>query len=189
MPTLATAETAYSPLAKLLHWLTVVMVFPLFFVGLAMKDRAEANNFDATTNQMYSMHKLMGFILLWLILARSVYKLTKGSPPPVPTLTPFERIASAATHHLLYVLLLLVPLLGWAGVSAFPALTIFNAFSLPAILPPNEELAKTIFRFHGLFAKLMMLLVLAHIGAAFMHGVIKRDGVMNRMIGWWPLRK
>ena len=154
-----------------------------------MSDRAERNLFDATTNQMYAMHKLMGFTLLWLIVARIVYKLVKGSPPSVPTLTPLERIASASTHHLLYVLLLLVPLLGWAGVSAFPALSIFDAFSLPAILSPNEELAKTIFKFHGWFAKAMMVLVLAHIGAAFMHGIIKRDGVMNRMMGWWPLKK
>ena len=179
----------YSRAAKWLHWLTVLMVFPLFAVGLVMSERAEKNIFDATTNSMYSMHKLMGFILLWLIVARSAYKLMKGAPPPVPTLTPFERIASTATHHLLYVLLLVVPILGWAGVSAFPALGIFDLFSLPAILGPNEALAKQIFGIHGLFAKLMMALVLLHIGGALMHGVIKRDGVMNRMIGWWPLRK
>ena len=181
--------TEYSAFAKWLHWLTVLLVFPLFVIGLVMSDRAGKNIFDATTNQMYSAHKLAGFILLWLIVVRSIYKLRNSGPPPVPTLTPMERIASAATHHLLYVLLLIVPILGWAGASAFPALSIFDLFSLPAILSPNEELAKTIFKFHGLFAKLMMALVLMHIGAAFMHGIIKRDGVMNRMIGWWPLRK
>ncbi|MGL5734622.1 MAG: cytochrome b [Beijerinckiaceae bacterium] len=179
----------YSGLAKFFHWITVLIVFPMFFVGMAMADRARANLFDATTNQMYSMHKLMGFILLWLIVARSVYKLKQGSPPPVPTLTVLERMASAATHHMLYVLLLVVPILGWAGVSAFPALRIFDAFSLPAILPANEALAKTILQWHGWIARLLMLVILAHIGAALMHGVLKRDGVMNRMIGWWPLRK
>lgn len=183
------AEQSYSGPAKTFHWLTVLIIIPQFFVGFVMSERAERNLFDATTNQMYSMHKIAGFILLWLVLARSIYTLTKGAPPPASTLTPLERIASAAVHHALYACLVIVPVLGWAGVSAFPALMIFDAFSLPAILPANEDLAKQILKWHGIFAVIMLLLVMAHIGGALMHGVIKRDGVMNRMIGWWPLRK
>lgn len=181
------AGQGYTKTAKLLHWLTVLAVFVLIPVGVVMTERAGRNVFDALTNRLYDSHKLIGFILLWLMALRILYKLRHPAPPPVPSLTRMERIASASVHHLLYVLLVLVPLLGWAGVSSFGATSIGGLFSLPSILPVNQDLAKTILKIHGALAMLLAALVMAHIGAALMHGVIKRDGVMNRMLGWWPI--
>ena len=121
--------------------------------------------------------------------SRFVYRARTGAPPPVATLTTTERIASGAVHHLLYVLLLVVPVLGWAGVSAYGAREVFGLFSLPPLLPANQALGETILKIHGWAALTMAALVVAHLGGALMHGLIKQDGVMNRMIGWWPLRK
>jgi cytochrome b561 len=179
----------YAPVQKWLHWIIAFLVLMMIPVGKIMSWRAEAGNFDALTNQLYSGHKMFGFVVLWLMAARIAFKLGKGAPPPVATLTPMERRASSAVHHLLYMLLFLVPLFGWAGVSAYGAREMFGLFSLPEILPRNEGLAKILLRIHGVLAMGLVALVLAHIGAAMMHGVIKQDGVMNRMIGWWPLRK
>jgi cytochrome b561 len=179
----------YAPVQKWLHWTVAILVISMIPIGKIMSWRAEANNFDALTNQLYSGHKLFGFIVLWLMAARIAFKLGKGAPAPVATLTPFERKASAAVHHLLYLLLILVPLLGWAGVSAYGAREVFGLFSLPQIVPKNEGLATILLGAHGALATILALLVLAHIGAALMHGVIKQDGVMNRMLGWWPLRR
>ena len=178
----------YAPIQKWLHWIIAFCVFGLVPVGLVMSWRAQANNFDALTNQLYSAHKLTGFIVLWLMALRIVLKVKFGAPAPVATLTKFERIASGAVHHLLYMLLFLVPLTGWAGVSAFGALNVFGLFSLPALLPKNPGLASVMFTIHGALAITMVVLVMAHIGGAMMHGMIKRDGVINRMIGWWPLK-
>lgn len=178
----------YAPIQKWLHWIIAFCVFGLVPVGLIMSWRAEANNFDALTNQLYSGHKLTGFIVLWLMTLRIALKVKKGSPAPVATLTTFERVASGAVHHLLYMLLILVPLTGWAGVSAYGALDVFGLFSLPALLPKNQGLASILFTIHGALAITMVVLVFAHIGGALMHGVIKRDGVIHRMIGWWPLK-
>jgi hypothetical protein len=104
-------------------------------------------------------------------------------------LAPLERIASSLVHHLLYILLLAVALLGWAGVSAYGARDVFGLFSIPPLLPANQALGETILWVHAAAALLMVSLVAAHIGGALMHGFIKHDGVINRMIGWWPLRK
>lgn len=174
---------AYSPLHRALHWIMALIVIAMVPVGQYMVERGEATNFDALTNTLYSSHKLTGFILLWLCALRIVIKRRNGVPPPVATLTPFERIASTAVHHILYALLIIVPLLGWAGVSAFGARSIFGLFSLPPILPQNEQLAKIILSLHGTTAMLMAVLVVAHIGGALMHLVVKKDGVFQRM---WP---
>lgn len=179
---------SYASTQKWLHWIIAFCVFGLVPVGLIMGWRAEANNFDALTNQLYSSHKLTGFIVLWLVALRIVVKSRLGTPAPVATLTRFERIASTSVHHLLYLLLVLVPLSGWAAVSAYGAREIFGLFSLPPLLPRNEALAAVLFKVHGTLALTMTALVIAHVGGALMHGLFKRDGVMTRMIGWWPLR-
>jgi cytochrome b561 len=184
-----TAPVSYAPIQKWLHWVIAFLVIGMVPVGVVMSWRAEANNFDALTNTLYSSHKLFGFIVLWLMAARFAFKLGKGAPPPVGTLTPFERKASASVHHLLYVMLFLVPLAGWAGVSAYGARDIFGLFSLPEIVGKDEGLASILLWVHGALAMILIALVLAHLGGALMHGFIKQDGVMNRMIGWWPLRK
>ncbi|HSI40696.1 MAG TPA: cytochrome b [Xanthobacteraceae bacterium] len=173
----------YSYPARLLHWGVAAFVAVLIPLGLYMVARGKATDFDALTGSLYSLHKLLGFLVLWLIVVRVLVRLTRGAPPPVATLTPFERIASRAVHFALYVLLLVVPPLGWAGVSAYPALDVFGLFNLPAILPPNEALANRILGLHGLAAQILGILVLLHIAAALHHRFIKRDGVLRRM---WP---
>lgn len=180
----AAVPTRYSPAARRLHWAVAAFVLCLIPLGLYMVARGEATNFDAVTGSLYSLHKLLGFIVLWLIVLRVLVRVRRGAPPPVATLTPFERAASHAVHAGLYLLLLIVPLLGWAGISAYPALNVFGLFDLPAILPPDEALAKRILGLHGLLAQLLGLLAALHIAAALRHRFIKRDGVMRRM---WPL--
>jgi cytochrome b561 len=173
----------YASSQKWVHWIIAIMVIVMIPVGIIMSERAEAGVFDDLTNKLYSAHKLGGFIVLWLVALRIVLKRRLGTPAPSTTLTPLERIASTSVHHLLYALMVLVPLLGWAGVSAYPARDIFGLFSLPQIFPESEVWAKRLFAAHGFCALAMAGLVLAHIGGALMHLVVKGDGVFTRM---WP---
>ncbi len=171
----------YSFPARLLHWLVAGLVIILIPLGLYMVARGEATGFDAVTGELYSLHKLLGFIVIWLMALRLLVRLTRRPPAPVATLTPLERIASGVVHALLYLLLIVVPLLGWAGASAYPALNVFGLFDLPAILPADQHRAERLFAIHGLLAKLLGLLALLHIAAALMHRFVKKDGVMERM--------
>ncbi|WP_428032024.1 cytochrome b [Ancylobacter sp.] len=183
--TASAAPPRYRTLPRLLHWAVALFVLCLIPLGLYMVARGEATNFDATTGSLYSLHKLLGFIVLWLIVLRVLVRLRRGAPPPVAALTPLERAASGAVHALLYILLLVVPLLGWAGISAYPALDVFGLFNLPAILSPDEGLANRILGLHGLLAQGLGIVALLHIAAALRHRFVKRDGVMRRM--WPPL--
>ncbi|MGF1649702.1 MAG: cytochrome b [Hyphomicrobiaceae bacterium] len=176
---------SYPPLLRALHWITVVFVVALFVSGLVMTNRAQANIWDATTNALYSAHKLAGFVLLWLITVRLVVKLASRAPAP-PAIAPWQRFASTAAHVVLYVLLIVVPMLGWLGVSLFPALTIFGAFDLPALAGPDRELSRQVFDVHKLLAMVLIAVVLLHAGGALMHLFVWRDGVFQRM---WPSRR
>jgi cytochrome b561 len=152
-------------------------------LGIAMTYRGNSMNvWDGLTNALYSTHKLLGFLLLWLMAGRLAYRLLRGAPPDEPGLLWWQKAASHAVHWLLYGLLLIVPLLGWIGVSLYPSLGIFGLFDLPALAAPNEETAKRVLALHGWLAWLIGALALVHIAAALHHHLILKDGVLRRML-------
>lgn len=172
----------YSGTARLLHWLTFAFVAVMAPVGLFMTSRAERNIFDGLTNALYSSHKLAGLTLLVLVVARLVYRLVHGAPPDEPTLAPWQRIVSHLTHWAIYALLLTVPVLGWIGVSLYPALDIFGLFNLPALVAPNQGASSMAFMAHKLGAFALLALVGLHVAAALFHFIVRKDGVLRRML-------
>jgi cytochrome b561 len=174
--------TAYSPMARSFHWVTVVFVMALVILGEAMTYRSKKDIWDGLTNGLYSAHKLLGFTLLWIIVARLLYRLTQGAPADEPTLEPWQKIASHVTHWSLYGLLLLIPVIGWRGASQYPALEIFGLFSLPSIATVNQAASSTTFFWHETLGKAMALLIAVHVGAALFHHFVRKDGVLRRML-------
>jgi cytochrome b561 len=172
----------YSRIARQFHWITAGFVFVMIPVGVYMVRRGEATNFDAMTNTLYSNHKMFGFILLWIIVARLAYRFLKGAPPDEPTLEPWQKTVSHLTHWAIYGLLLFVPLMGWLGISLFDARGTPLGVNIPSIAGQNTDAAKTVFVLHKAGAMLLALLVLSHIGAALFHHLIRKDGVLRRMM-------
>jgi cytochrome b561 len=131
---------------------------------------------------LYSGHKLAGVTILLVVLWRLVYRMTRGAPPPEPTIEPWQRIVSWLNHWGLYVLLIAAPIAGYIGISLFPALDIFGSFSLPGLVAPDKEAAKTAFDVHRLLVSLLALLIGLHVAAALYHYVVRKDNVLGRMI-------
>jgi cytochrome b561 len=173
----------YSHASKFLHWVTALLIFGVLPMGFVLEDLPEGR----IQNLGYDLHRSFGFVLLLLAAARLAVRQIYGAPEAYAGLTAFERRASTATHHLLYMLLILTPLLGWAATSAYPVtISIFWLFNLPPLAPQSEALSKVLFKLHEASAIGIALLLVGHIGGALMHRLIKRDGVMERML---PARK
>jgi cytochrome b561 len=175
-------DLVYSATARLLHWLTVLFVAMLIPMGLYMVWRGNVTNFDAATNTLYNAHKLGGFLLLWVVVARLAYRFTRGAPPDEPTLEPWQRVASHLTHWGIYALLLVVPFLGWLGVSLYGARDVLGGFRLPAIAGEDQKAATLVFQLHYWAAMLLLAAIAAHVGAAIYHHFIRGDGVLRRML-------
>jgi cytochrome b561 len=173
----------YSLAARRFHWWMVALLAVQIPVGFAMNYRGNVLNiWDATTNTLYSGHKLLGFVLLWIVICRLIYRLWHGVPDHEPTIEPWQRTVSRSNHWGLYVLLLVLPLLGWIGVSLYPALEVFGLFSLPALTAPNKAAAEWVLAVHKSLAFLLIALIGLHVGAALYHYFIRRDGVLRRML-------
>ena len=183
----------YSPRARFYHWLTVGLLLVQVPVGVYMSWRGNSMPFkndkgeiehgvwDGLTNTLYSSHKALGICILLVILARLAYRFSHGAPADEPTIEPWQKVASHVTHWALYALLIAVPVLGYIGISYYPALEVFGV-KLPAVTAANEDTAKVVFGLHGWLAFGLVLLAGMHIGAALFHHIIRKDNVLRRMM-------
>lgn len=172
---------SYKAPARWLHWLMALLVIPMIPVGFIMIQEGLPR---ALQNTMFISHKNLGTLVLLLAVIRLIYR-WRNAPPPEPAhLAAWQVKIAGITHTALYSLLLIMPLAGYIRVRAggFP-IEALDAMGIPALVPRSDalaEVAKTV-HFYGAWA--LALLLAMHIGAALMHGVIKRDGVFSRM---WP---
>jgi cytochrome b561 len=178
-------EATYSAAARRFHWWTVLLFVIQVPLGVYMMARAGATNFDALTGTLYDTHKTLGLVILVLVLARLAYRLLHGTPADEPTITWWQRAASHVTHWSLYGLLILVPLLGWAGVSLYGARELFGTVTIPPLAPEDKPASDAVFLVHRLLALLTVVLAAMHVGAAVvLHWLIRGDGVLARMLPW-----
>ena len=189
----ATGPLVYSPVARAFHWMVAALVLITAPIGFIMVDRedhkfadsvseAEKAAFTATTEQMFSTHKLIGMVIFGLMIARLAYRLMHGAPRSEPTLEAWQKGLSHAVHWSLYLLLLAVPIGGYIGIAMYPALDIFGMKFPNLGLAANEKLAETIFTIHGWGATLVLALVGLHLAGALFHLFVKGDGVIGRML-------
>ena len=168
---------------RVLHWVMALMVLTLIPIGLWMASRAEAEIWGMLTNTLYSVHKAIGFSVLLLMVLRIVVKIRLKGPPYPDELPRNLQVAAKSVHNLMYLLLVVTPLLGWAGVTAYPALTLLGDYKLPPmpLVPQDEELAGRLFYIHGWLAITLSVLIAGHIAAALRH-LLRKDGIFSRMV-------
>jgi cytochrome b561 len=109
------AGVGYTTAAIWLHWTIAALLLAQLALGWIMNEVLP----DHTPNQALaeSIHISLGLTILILVLARIAIRLTHR-PPPLPADMPrWERVLSGAVHFMFYVLMLVMPLSGWALVS------------------------------------------------------------------------
>ena len=120
--------------------------------------------------------------ILLLVLLRIGARFQRGSPPLPDDMPAPQRVVARLSHLVLYVLMLAMPLIGWAMLSAegYPV-TLFGGVHLPAIVPHDVALFAVLRALHTYLALALFLTVLGHLAAALFHGLIRRDGVFSSM--------
>ncbi len=167
----------YNKVSIALHWLIGLMIFCAFPLGLYMADLP----LSPQKLQYYSWHKWAGVSIFFLVMIRILWRTWHKPPPPV-TMPNWQRLAAEAVHYLLYACMVIVPLSGWLMSSAKGFQTVwFGVLPLPDLLDKNKELGETLEEVHELLNWGMLGLVVAHVGAAFEHQFIKKDGLIGRM--------
>lgn len=174
----------YGNVARLLHWLFVVLILVQAPVGIAMTSEAV----PALGDTLFILHKGLGSILLVLIVLRVLWRLTHPVPALLPHRPALQRRIAACVHWLLYALLLLMPISGYIRTVGdnFP-IELLDALGIPPLVSNIPDTAHVMQVLHKFGAFALTALVAAHVGAVVHQGLIERDPVMSRI--WPPLRR
>jgi len=178
------APESYDPVLRAVHWLTAALFLPALLIGLYCSFQQPGTS---PRRELLEIHKSLGMTIFCIALFRIVYRLSRRNSPPLPeSLGAFNRAAAACGHFALYLLMLLMPITGYAFSSAggYP-LRWFGVFSWPRFFAGDKELAHLGALAHGLLAYLVYATVAAHILATIWHEAVLKDGTLSRM---WPRR-
>ena len=170
------SSSHFNLLARALHWSMAVLILAMLFIGVTMVTSLTLRPV------LIDLHRPLGIAILLLALLRLGNRL-RHPPPPLPgDLPAIQKFAAVASHWLLYALMLAMPLIGWAMVSAggYPVV-MFGGVHLPAIAPHSPELFALLRLAHGLLAYALFATVLMHLSAALYHAWVRRDGVFSSM--------
>ena len=184
--TAAAESSRYTTVAIILHWLIAILLVSLILVGWSLEDLSVEKDGLSKVMFMFNWHKTIGILVLLLSLARLGWRFTHPVPALPATMKPWEALAARGAHIGFYVVMIGMPLIGWAMVSHSSLPTrMFNVegFNLPGLpVPDSEFLHKALESAHSAGAWVIIVLLVLHAGAALKHHILDRDGVLNRMI-------
>ncbi|MCB5188619.1 cytochrome b [Methylobacillus caricis] len=193
------AVLRYGKVAIALHWLVGLGILVLFGLGWYMNELPKGGpkvmSFDLFDLGLYTLHlseavsprtfyfnlhKSVGLTVFFLVGLRVYWRLTHQPPPLQDSLKRWEKVLAHGTHHLLYLLMVLMPVTGM--LTTLYSKYGLSWFSIP-VLPGLDEpdLRDFFVSAHELTATILFLLITLHIAAALKHRWIDRDDTMKRM--------
>lgn len=170
-----TAER-FSHITISLHWLIGLSIIGLLGVGIYM-ERTEAF-------ALYPIHKSVGVIIFVFILIRAVWRLINGWPVPAGNHQGWEIALSKASHWVLLIGSILMPVTGMTMSGAGGhGIAVFGLTLLAKSEDKNEMLAGLAHQAHWIIGYILVATVLLHIAGALKHHVLDGDGTLRRMLG------
>ncbi|MEB0079549.1 cytochrome b [Pseudomonas sp. CCI3.2] len=168
----------FAPLARLLHWLMALMILSMLFIGAGMVASVSERH-----EWLLHIHKPLGIAILVLVIVRLFVRFSSKTPPLPADLPSIQALAAKLSHYLLYALMLVMPLIGWAMISAAgDPVMLSHSIELPSIMAANPHTFALLRKAHTYLAYLFFLTILLHVAAALFHGFIRRDDVLDSMV-------
>lgn len=168
------SSNQYGTVAVTIHWISALFILVLIASGL----RAGHMEDSAGKADILKVHVSLGIIILLLTLARIVWwKFADSKPEPVP-MARWQDRSARIVHVLLYIVILVLAVSGIGMMvlsGAIPVIFGFSTEPLPNFwkYPPRIP--------HEIGGKLIIALLIIHVGAALHHHFVKRDGLLGRM--------
>jgi cytochrome b561 len=172
-------RTAYGAAARFFHWATALLLAGQYAIGWIMPDVHR----DTRPLGLIAWHLGVGTAVLLLVIVRLSWRGTHPVPPEPATLPPFLRLVARMTHWLLYVVLVVLPLLGWANASSRGwTVDMLGLVPLPPLSPNGSPTGNSMGDWHQVCAWILLALVATHVFAALFHHFILRDSTLRRML-------
>ena len=178
--TLRNSTNEYGLIARVFHWVSVVVVAAMFAVGTWMVELTYYNPWYKTAPHY---HKSVGIIFAIFIVMRLVWRFVEIKPRPLSSHSNFERVTAHWVHIVIYVLLFSLFLSGYfISTIEGEGIQVFNWFTVPSLIQGEGELSDIAGEIHELLGWTLVGLVSLHALAALKHHLIDKDDTLRRMI-------
>jgi cytochrome b561 len=169
----------YGAVAKFLHWSIVILIVAQYLIIESAKEMADGPaKFEAI-----GLHKSLGMLVLGLAMLRIFWRLASGGKPAPVAMPNAQRIAAAAGHGLLYLLILAQPLTGWLMSSyGGRATNFFGLFEFPALAGEDHEAHEFFEEVHEAVFFVLVAVAVLHALAALYHHFVMKDQTLRRML-------
>ena len=174
---MTSSSARFTVFQRLLHWLMAICILTMLFVGVGMVSTVMPKYVP-----LLATHKTLGIAILVLALVRLGVRFRYGAPRLPADLPEPMKLAAHLSHYALYALMIGMPLIGWAMMSAaaYPVV-LYGNIRLPPIMPQSDALHTALWNAHFYLAFAFFALVLLHLAAALFHAFVRRDGVFESM--------
>ncbi len=173
-------EPRYGRVARAAHWLAAALA--VIVVSFGWASSAAGRNTPAR-DSLLLLHRSLGLAMLALMLLRILWRWQRPAPPLPPALGRPEAALARLTHLALYLVFIAMPITGYANAAAQGhTVSFFGMIAVPPLTPVNERLSQAAIAVHLVGQYLVYLLVALHVAGALYHGVVRRDGVLERML-------
>ncbi len=171
-----TDDARYDDRSIALHWITAGLVIALWLLGQTI----DVFPRGPVRTAARSTHLLLGVVLGLVLLRRIAWRLSGATRPP-PVGPAWQQKLAAATHGLLYVLLVATVAAGLTS-TLIRGDNVFGLFRIPSIAPGDRALRSTFEDIHALCANTLFFVALAHAAIGLVHHLVLKDAVLRRML-------
>ena len=169
----------YGSLSISMHWLMLILMAAVY---LCIELRVLYPKGTDPREALKMWHFMLGLVIFALVWIRLLARLFSHNPTITPAPANWQLLIAKIAHLALYAFMLGMPILGWLVLSASDKPVPFFGLSLPALIAPNETLAKELKELHEIIGTLGYWMIGLHAVAALAHHYIRKDNTLIRML-------
>lgn len=167
----------YDSIARSLHWASALLIVAAFVMGLTI------DFLPREWRPLYlNAHVLAGLAIILLAVVRLFWRTSHAIPGAPAGSSPMATLAIKLGHGALYLMMVAVPLIGFAPLFARGRGINFGLFQIASPIERTKEWIGPSTEIHEIAAYALIALAVGHVAAAIYHQVALKDGVLLRMM-------
>lgn len=175
-----TPGARYSTVSIVLHWTLAVLLIVQIFVGGWFNDLESGPQ----KGEAFALHFSLGITILALSLLRLGWRIAHPAPPLPASYAAWVRILARATHVGFYIVMIGMPLTGWAmaSTSGRGLPDVWGLIPWPRLPVTGEGAHEAAETLHvDIILKLFWGLIVLHVAGALKHQFLDKDDTLWRM--------
>jgi len=169
----------YPVITRAVHWIAALLIAAQFAIAWTMPEIERGTQ----PLGLIAWHVGIGLTILVVAFARLGWRSTHRMPAPPEDLSRPLRLLSRATHYALYVLLVILPLLGWANASARGwRFRLADGIDIPNLVEKGSACGLAAGDVHKALSTFFLVIIGLHVSGAIYHALVLRDDTLKRII-------